>query len=121
VYLLSSAGDMLQLFPNQLDKRNRIKVGETLRLPRASWPLEAGGPAGTNRFIAVVTKSERDFANSGIQSDGVFGRLPIEAVAGLERAKRPGAAPVVLGQAKCASGAVCDEAFGAASFSITEE
>jgi serine/threonine protein kinase len=121
VYLLSSAGDMLQLFPNQLDKRNRIKVGETLRLPRASWPLEAGGPAGTNRFIAVVTKSDRDFANSGIQSDGVFGRLPLDAIAALERAKRPGAQPVVLGQAKCVSGAACDEAFGAASFSITEE
>jgi serine/threonine protein kinase len=121
VYLLSSAGDMLQLFPNQLDKRNRIKVGETLRLPRASWPLEAGGPAGTNRFIAIVTKSDRDFSNSGIQSDGVFGRLPIDAIAALEQAKKPGAQPVVLGQAKCLSSANCDAAFGAASFLITEE
>jgi serine/threonine protein kinase len=111
VYLLSSGGELLQLFPNQLDKRNRIKSGETLKLPRASWPMEAGGPVGTNRFIAVVSSVERDFSDSGLMSDGVFGRYE---VANSQPSK-------VIGKPKCAAQVPCDAKFGAASFSISEE
>jgi serine/threonine protein kinase len=111
VYLLSSGGELLQLFPNQLDKRNRIKAGETLKLPRASWPMEAGGPVGTNRFVAVVSSVERDFSDSGLVSDGVFGRYE---VAGSQPSK-------IIGKPKCAADVPCDAKFGAASFSISEE
>jgi serine/threonine protein kinase len=121
VYLLSSGGELLQLFPNQLDKRNRIKANETLKLPRASWPMEAGGPPGTNRFVSVVSAAERDFSASGLVNDGVFGRFSFDAITALERAKSPGSQPVISGKPKCASDAVCDTRFGAASFSISEE
>jgi serine/threonine protein kinase len=121
VYLLSSGGEMLQLFPNQLDKRNRIKAGETIKLPRASWPMEAGGPVGTNRFVAVVSSTERDFSNAGLINDGVFGRYSMDLVSALERAKTAGSQPIVLGKSNCATGGACDTNFGAASFSISEE
>jgi serine/threonine protein kinase len=121
VYLLSSGGEMLQLFPNQLDKRNRIKSGETIKLPRASWPMEAGGPVGTNRFVAVVSNTDRDFSNAGLISDGVFGRYSMELVSALEKTKAPGSQPIVLGKSNCAAGNTCDTNFGAASFSISEE
>jgi serine/threonine protein kinase len=121
VYLLSSSGELLQLFPNQLDKRNRIKAGETIKLPRASWPMEAGGPAGTNRLLAVVSNTERDFSNAGLISDGVFGRYSMDLVSALEKAKPAGSQPIVMGTAICAPGAPCDAKYGAASFSISEE
>jgi serine/threonine protein kinase len=121
VYLLSSGGEMLQLFPNQLDKRNRIKSGETIKLPRASWPMEAGGPVGTNRFVAVVSNAERDFSNAGLITDGVFGRYSMDLVSALEKSKAVGTQPVVLGKSNCAAGSACDTNFGAASFSISEE
>jgi serine/threonine protein kinase len=113
VYLLSSGGELLQLFPNQLDKRNRIKANETLKLPRASWPMEAGGPQGTNKFVAVVSTVERDFSNSGLINDGVFGRLSMDKIAR--------ESPAIAGKPKCAAEPNCDASFGAARFSISEE
>jgi serine/threonine protein kinase len=113
VYLLSSGGELLQLFPNQLDKRNRIKTNETLKLPRASWPMEAGGPQGTNKFVAVVSAVERDFTNSGLINDGVFGRFSMD--------KNLVGIPAIAGKPKCAAEPTCDASFGAARFSISEE
>jgi serine/threonine protein kinase len=113
VYLLSSGGELLQLFPNQLDKRNRIKTNETLKLPRASWPMEAGGPQGTNKFVAVVSAVERDFTSSGLINDGVFGRFSMD--------KNQVGIPAIAGKPKCAAEPTCDASFGAARFSISEE
>jgi hypothetical protein len=50
------------LFPNDLDSNNQIAAGQTLQLPRANWRVTAGGPAGTNRMIVLVTESPRDVA-----------------------------------------------------------
>jgi serine/threonine protein kinase len=113
VYLLSSGGELLQLFPNQLDKRNRIKTNETFKLPRASWPMEAGGPQGTNKFVAIVSAVERDFTSSGLINDGVFGRFSMD--------KNQVGIPAIAGKPKCAAEPTCDASFGAARFSISEE
>jgi serine/threonine protein kinase len=121
VYLLSSGGELLQLFPNELDKRNRIKANETLKLPRASWPMEAGGPPGTNRFVAVVSAAERDFSSNGLINDGMFGRFTVDALVALEGRKVVGSQPVMVGKPKCALDAICNTNFGAASFTISEE
>jgi serine/threonine protein kinase len=121
VYLLSSGGEMLQLFPNQLDKRNRIKAGETLKLPRASWPMEAGGPVGVNRFVAIVSNNDRDFSGSGLISDGVFGRYALDSLLVLEKARPVGSQPLMVGKPICAEANACDANFGAAIFTISEE
>jgi serine/threonine protein kinase len=121
VYLLSSGGELLQLFPNQLDKRNRIKAGETLKLPRASWPMEAGGPVGVNRFVALVSTNERDFSSSGLINDGVFGRYSVDSLLAFEKAKQEGAQPLMVGKPSCAGTNPCDANFGVAIFTISEE
>jgi serine/threonine protein kinase len=121
VYLLSSGGELLQLFPNQLDKRNRIKAGETLKLPRASWPMEAGGPVGVNRFVAIVSNNEREFSSSGLINDGVFSRYAVDSLLALEKSKPEGAQPLMVGKPSCAGANPCDTNFGAALFTISEE
>ena len=57
LYLLQAGSDgklLNQLFPNKLDTDNRIEPGK-VRLPRQSWRIRAGGPAGTSHVIAVVS------------------------------------------------------------------
>lgn len=121
VLMLSSAGDLLQLFPNQLDKRNQIRAQETLSLPRASWAMKAGGPAGTNHFLVMVSERERDFAASGIQVDGVFGQFSLPVLAALEAGRASGAPSPLLGKNLCEANAACPDVFGVAGFKIVEE
>ncbi len=120
VYYLSSANEMYLLYPNALDKRNRIEAGAKLSLPRPSWPMEAGGPAGTDEFVVVVSERERDLKATGIQYDGVFGQFPTKILAALE-AGRTESLPILLGSPLCEGTAPCADQYGAASFKITEK
>jgi serine/threonine protein kinase len=120
VYLLSSGGELFLLFPNLLDKHNKIGAGQSFALPRASWPMNAGGPAGVNQFAVLVSAQERDFSGSGIQSEGVFPQFPLPVLAALE-ATRGSGPPPLLGKPVCAPGAPCNDAYGTAFFKITEK
>lgn len=120
VYLLSSGNEMFLLFPNLLDKRNRIAANETLQLPRAAWPMDSGGPPGNNEFAVLVSEHERDFANTGMQSEGVFPQFPLPALASLEAARGTGPAPL-LGRPLCPPGAPCQDAYGVGLFRIAEK
>jgi serine/threonine protein kinase len=120
VYYLSSGNEMYLLYPNALDKRNRIEAGATLSLPRPSWAMEAGGPAGTDEFVVIVSDRERDLKATGIQYDGVFGQFPTKILAALE-AGRTGGLPVLLGTPLCEGTAPCVDQYGAVSFKITEK
>lgn len=119
VYLLSTDGQMYLLFPNSIDKRNTIRPGTPLGLPRASWPLDAGGPAGINRFAVVVSELERDFTSVGVQSDGLFPQFPLPVLAALE-ATRTGDATPLLGQPVCPKGTGCPDVFGVAFFEVEQ-
>jgi serine/threonine protein kinase len=120
VFLLSSGGEMFLLFPNLLDKHNKVTAGSTLSLPRASWPMNAGGPAGTNHFAVLVSEHERDFGDAGIQSDGVFPQFPLPVLAALETQRGTGPSPL-LGKPVCAPAAPCKDAYGVATFKIVEK
>ena len=120
VYLLSSGGDMFLLFPNALDKRNRIEPGTPLSLPKPSWAMDAGGPAGTDEFVVLVSEHERDLKASGIQYEGVFGQFPTKILEALESARGNGSPPL-LGVPVCPGGAPCPDNYGAASFKIVEK
>lgn len=120
VYLLSSGGELFLLFPNLLDKHNKIAAGQSFTLPRASWPMDAGGPAGVNRFAVLVSTQERDFSGAGIQSEGVFPQFPLPVLAALEAARGSGPPPL-LGKPVCAPGTPCNDAYGTAFFKITEK
>jgi hypothetical protein len=52
------------LFPNDLDSNDFIQPGSH-RFPRANWKLRAGGPAGTNHILALVSSAKKDFRKVG--------------------------------------------------------
>jgi serine/threonine protein kinase len=120
VFLLSSGGEMFLLFPNLLDKHNKITAGTPLSLPRASWPMDAGGPAGTNQFAVLVSEHERDFGASGVQNDGVFPQFPLPVLAALEATRGTGPSPL-LGKPVCAPNTPCNDVYGVANFKIVEK
>ena len=122
VYLLSSGGELFLLFPNLLDKYNKIVAGTPLALPRASWPMNAGGPAGSNRFVVLVSQHEREFGASGVQNDGVFPQFPLPLLAALEATRVSGPTPL-LGKPVCPAAApsACNDVYGVASFTIVEK
>lgn len=120
VYLLSSGGELFLLFPNLLDKYNKVAANTAIALPRASWPMNAGGPAGTNQFVVLVSEHERDFSGSGVQNDGVFPQFPLPALAARELARGSGPTPL-LGRPVCPGAAPCTDVYGVGTFKITEK
>lgn len=83
VYILMVGSDgksFDMLFPNRLDADNMIRAGETLRLPRSSWEVRAGGPAGKNYLLALVTDAPRDFGKLGMQPAGPFSMVSANPV-----------------------------------------
>ena len=120
VFMIGTDSDHVNLlFPNKLDANNRIAAGKPLSLPRTGWAMTAGGPPGTNDFIAMVSETPRDFANAGLKKTGAFSEFPKDKVASLLRSSPAGEA-VLAGVPVCAAGADCPKAYGAARFSIVE-
>jgi hypothetical protein len=120
VFLLSSNGDLVMLFPNLLDKYNKITANTALSLPRASWPMNAGGPPGTDHFAVLVSGRERDFSGAGIQNDGVFPQFSLPTLASLEAASAGSPTPL-LGKPICPGDAPCTDTYGVADFQIVEK
>jgi serine/threonine protein kinase len=120
VYLLNTVGELYLLFPNALDKRNRIESGATLTLPKTSWAMNADGPPGTDEFVVLVSEYERDLKTSGIQYEGVFGQFSLKILEALEAARGTGPPPL-LGAPICPGGTPCADNYGAASFKIVEK
>ena len=119
VYLLSSDGKLTLLFPNLLDKYNRLQAGQTLTLPRPAWPLEAAGPQGTDRFAVLVSEHERDFTNTGLSSIDIFSEFSLPVLAALEMMRGDGPTPL-LGKPVCAPNVPCQDAYGVGRFEIDE-
>ena len=118
VLLLGPDGSLLQLFPNSQAKDGRIKAGQTLKLPQASWPLVAAEPVGAEHFLVVVSAQPRDYAVLSTEREDMFLKLPTgeRADALLNRWSLP--TPMLLGTApKACQGADC-ESFGAAKFTM---
>lgn len=75
VYLLMIGSDdqtIDLLYPNTLDRDNRIAAGQTLVLPRKGWELEAQGPAGIDVLMAIVAEAPLDFSPLGMVAAGPF-------------------------------------------------
>ncbi len=119
------------LFPNDLDSNNQIAAGQTLQLPRPNWRVQAGGPAGTNRMIVLVTESPRDVAAlqaaGGAAKAGPFvrtlttpeGRSNIGwFLTGSANADKPECRPSTRRNLVVAP--VCSDAFGAAVVDVVE-
>jgi hypothetical protein len=120
VLLQSTEGAFMRLFPNTMGKDNRIKAGQTLVLPQASWPMDTAGPAGTDHFLVIVSEHPRDFKQAHMKMDGGFGEYPVgEQALALLKQKPTGASPFA-GQPQCPQGDACPDVFGAALFSSEE-
>ena len=119
VYMIGTRGDDFHLlFPNAIDGDNRIAAGATMPLPRTSWPIEAVGPPGINRFVVMVSDAPRDFSGAGLVDGEDFAAFPLARAAELQRAYT-GATPLFAGVPVC-QGTPCGSSYGAAAFVIEE-
>ncbi|WP_433705119.1 serine/threonine-protein kinase [Paraburkholderia sacchari] len=120
-FMVDPEGNYLMLLPNGRDKANTIAAGQTLTLPRASWPMLADAPAGPIHFLVIVSPEPRDFSNAGLHPGDVFADFPASAQQAAA-AKRTTSASPFAGEARCAKAATpatsCSNAFGAATFKI---
>lgn len=79
LYLLHAGSDGKTydlLLPNQIDRENYVQAG-THRFPRASWQMQAGGPAGTSHIMAVLSKTQRKF-DGFMQYKGPIADAPVD-------------------------------------------
>lgn len=65
VYVLLLGSDetsFYMLFPNALDKANRIEANQPMKLPRPHWGVNAAGPPGTDQLLVIVTETPRNLS-----------------------------------------------------------
>jgi hypothetical protein len=63
---VGTSGEIYQLFPNQYDKNNRITANTSFHIPTTGWNINASGPKGKDRFVAIVSNDQNRFANLGV-------------------------------------------------------
>lgn len=119
VYVAMAGSDgqaLTLLFPNDIDRDNRIAAGQTLLLPRPAWRLQAAGPAGRDRLLVMVSDGPRDLA--ALQAGGKAGPFARTLLDAQGRAR----VQWLLGQRSgaCAAGERCGDAFAAALLDLEE-
>lgn len=67
------------LYPNALDADNAVKAGEAVKLPRKDWEIVAGGPAGTDTLLVMVTDSPRKLDTLKGETVGPFMQTLLDA------------------------------------------
>lgn len=78
VYVLLLGSDetsFYMLFPNALDKANRIEANQPMKLPRPHWGVNAAGPPGTDQLLVIVTETPRNLSvlpSATISTDNPF-------------------------------------------------
>ena len=118
--VLGPDGSLLLLFPNAQSSDNRIKAGQTLKLPQASWLLDTAAPAGPEEFLVVVSAQPRDYSELSKDREYIFLKLPTGQRGAEVAAAWTRSTPLLLGGIKACPTADC-EAYGAANFTVTIE
>ena len=113
----TDSAHLMVLFPNALDRDNRIQANRELTLPRPGWSFVAGGPAGTNHLVAMVSPTPRDFSAAGLEVGDPFDEFPFDRLAALKA--QHGSFEFLVGSPRCET-AACPAGFAAALFSIEE-
>ena len=128
VYLALAGSDnqsVYLLLPNDLDSNNKIEAGQKLVLPRANWRVAAGGPAGTDHLLVIVSDAPRDLSALAANKAGPFvtslndadGRAQLGA---LMSTSRLGNTAVCQSAPKRQKNTACSDAYGAALISVEE-
>jgi len=128
VYVALAGSDnksLYVLFPNDLDKNNRIEAGQTMQLPRSNWKVRSQGPEGTNQLLIFVSDGPRDLSSLSASKAGPF----IMSLNNTEGRAELGALmsrSAIGADAACANTTArvgnpqCSDAFGAALLRIDE-
>jgi Domain of unknown function (DUF4384) len=117
VLSLGPDGSLLLVFPNLLDSNHRILAGQTLTLPRNTWPLAAAEPPGREELLVFVSASPRTFDGLGKRYLNSFLRLSNADAAASMPTGRPDETPWLLGSVSNCAGQSC-KAYGAATFTV---
>lgn len=118
VALAGSDGKSLYLlYPNDLATDNRVRAGQRVALPGKGWEVLAGGPAGTETLLVMVTDAPRDLATLTSEKSGPFMKTLLDANgrARLQWILSNGTPAQGCGKPGAAS---CSDAFGAALLQI---
>lgn len=118
VLMVGSDQHIYLLFPNAVDRNNKIPADRSIALPRPGWAMESAGPPGTNDFLVVVSDAPRDFAASGLKKVDPFAEFPLDKAAQLAASGANGPSPF-LGKPNCPT-RECSSNYGAAIFTIEE-
>lgn len=123
VYVFLAGTDkshMYLLFPNAIDRDNRIEANKELLLPRKGWQITAGGPPGTNHIVTMVSRLPRDFSQAGLRASK--DDIPEFDLARAEQLwmSRSGKDNPFVGQAVCPAQGACDATYGASLLTIDE-
>jgi len=118
VALAGADGHSLHLlYPNELARDNRVQAGRTLQLPGPGWEVVAGGPAGTETLLVMLTDAPRDLSSLPQAQDGPFVRtlLDAEGRARLQQILADGTPAPGCGRPGAPG---CSDAFGAALLTL---
>jgi hypothetical protein len=120
------------LFPNKMDAQNVIKANETLRIPRATWTVNALGPQGTDHILVMVSATPRDFGDYALPAQyvsnaGPFGKIR-PTLPAMARINRIATLSSALKQPECQGSKnrdlgiarSCSSVFGAALINVDE-
>jgi hypothetical protein len=127
VYVAMAGSDnqsLYLLFPNEIDQDNTIQPDTLFLLPRPQWRIKAGGPAGTNHLLVLITDGKRDIQSLNANKAGPFvvslndsqGRSQL----GAWMSRSVQASSTACAGTNSARAAECSDAFGAALFKIEE-
>ncbi|TXH27000.1 MAG: DUF4384 domain-containing protein [Elusimicrobia bacterium] len=120
VFNVGTDGKFNVLFPNALDADNGIAGDGELSLPRPGWAMTAGGPAGINHFVAIVSENRRDFTAAGLTKVDPFAEFPRKTAEKVAREAPAGSPSPFAGKVVCTAGRSCTASYGAAVFAIEE-
>ncbi len=120
VYLAGTdASHFYLLFPNALDRNNRIEADKLVELPRKGWHITAGGPAGTNHIVTIVSPFPRDLRNLGLNTQDAIPEFDI-ATATKMWSEHQGTGSPFVGPAMCEGVTPCEQRYGASLVHIEE-
>lgn len=121
VYLLlldTTDGKLSLIFPNALDRDNRIAAGSPMSFPRDSWSFTADAPAGEWEVLVIVADNKRDYAGLGLQAHDGIASAPLKEVERTLARLGPGSLAGALDCKKAETRCAAD--FGARHFKVKE-
>ena len=114
VQAYSSDGALLLIYPNATTGSQKVRKGQTLKLPQSPIVFQTSEPVGPTLLLVMVSARERDLSSLQPRKEGSYRLLPTGAEAQrIAASLPPGKVPAQAGKVICAGGAPCDDEFGA--------